>query len=230
MGKLHTDREYEAELRRVRNNLLAMTGRVEAMIDDSVRAILDGDQALARKTIEEDHKVNRIEVDTDDLCLLILAKRQPLASDLRFITLAMKMVTDLERIGDLCVNISERALALGGFQPSYVAPTISRMAEINRALLRAAIDSFVGRDAEAAQRVWDRDEEVDQLYIQACDTVQDRMHEQPSDFLQRGVHLQAVAKFLERIGDHISNLAELVIFMVKGKDIRHLGKLDDSPI
>lgn len=227
MAKLHTDREYEAELRRVRDNLLAMTGRVEGMIGEAVRALLEGNVELAQRTIEEDHKVNRLEVDTDDLCLLILAKRQPLASDLRFITLAMKMVTDLERIGDLAVNISERALALGGKQPQVAGATVARMAEINQHLIRDAIDCFVEGDAAKAQVVCESDGEVDELYIQACDEVQAQILADPG-FLESGVHIQAVAKFLERIGDHITNLAELVIFMVKGKDIRHLGKLDDA--
>jgi len=226
MGKVHTSREYEAELARVRDNLLAMTGRVEAMIGDSVRCLIDGNVPLAKKTIAEDHKVNRLEVETDDQCLLILAKRQPMASDLRFITLAMKMVTDLERIGDLAVNISERCLALQGYQPAVIGPTIGRMGEINQVLIRDAIASFVDKDAEAAQIVIDRDEEVDSLYLSACNDIQTRMGDVPN-FLERGMHLQAAAKFLERIGDHITNLAELVIFMVKGKDIRHIGSFED---
>ncbi|MEM9489774.1 MAG: PhoU domain-containing protein [Myxococcota bacterium] len=110
--KAHTDRAYEAELRRVRDNLLRMVGCVEEMISDAARALAQGDLELARQTIEADGTVNALEVETDELCLLILAKRQPLASDLRMITLAMKMVTDLERIGDLAVNISERGVAL----------------------------------------------------------------------------------------------------------------------
>jgi phosphate transport system protein len=227
MAKRHTDREYESELGRVHSNLLLMTGRVEQMIASSVRALLDGDTALAERTIEDDHKVNRLEVDTDDLCLLILAKRQPVAVDLRFITLAMKMVTDLERIGDLAVNISERVLALKG-RPVVAGPLIARMAEIDGNLLRDAIDAFVKRDPEKAQQVWDSDEGVDRLYVEVVQEVQKKMYSD-KEFVEPGMHLQAVAKFLERIGDHIMNLAELVIFLVKGKDIRHLGKLDTRP-
>lgn len=224
--KRHTDREYEAELGRVRDNLLRMTGRVEQMIADSVRAVLEGDIELARRTIEEDHKVNRLELDTDDLCLLILAKRQPLGSDLRFITLAMKMVTDLERIGDLGVNIAERALAMGGERPSAFATLLASMADVNQSQLREAIESFVGRDADRAQKVCDRDDDVDRLYGEVVREVQ-RTIQGDMAFLERGVHVLAVAKFLERIGDHITNLAELVIFLVRGKDIRHLGKLEE---
>ena len=224
--KRHTDREYEAELGRVRDNLLRMTGRVEQMIADSVRALLDGDVTLARRTIDDDHKVNRLEVDTDDLCLLILAKRQPLGSDLRFITLAMKMVTDLERIGDLAVNIAERAVALSGERPAPFAAVLARLAELDQTQLREAIESFVTRDAVRAEKVCGNDSEVDKLYWQLAQHAQKDMALDGAS-LERGIHVQAAAKFLERIGDHITNLAELVIFLVRGKDIRHLGKLDD---
>jgi len=225
--KRHTDREYEAELGKVRDNLLRMTGRVEQMIADSVRALLDGDVDLAKRTIDDDAKVNRLEVDTDDLCLLILAKRQPLGSDLRFITLAMKMVTDLERIGDLAVNIAERAVALSGERPAAFATVLSRLAELDQAQLREAIESFVTRDAARAEKVCGQDVEIDKLYWQLAQEAQkDMAHDGKS--VERGIHVQAAAKFLERIGDHVTNLAELVIFLVRGKDIRHLGKLDES--
>jgi phosphate transport system protein len=227
MSKRHTDREYESELGRVRDNLLRMTGRVEQMIADSVRSLLEGDVPLARRTIEDDHKVNRIEVDTDDLCLLILAKRQPLGSDLRFITLAMKMVTDLERIGDLAVNIAERAVALSGERPAAFAAVLERLAELDQSQLRDAIEAFVAKDAVRAEKVCQRDVEVDKLYWQLAQDAQKDMANKAAS-LERGVHVQAAAKFLERIGDHVTNLAELVIFLVRGKDIRHLGKLEDS--
>ena len=225
--KRHTDREYEAELGKVRDNLLRMTGRVEQMIADSVRALLEGDVTLARRTIDDDHKVNRLEVDTDDLCLLILAKRQPLGSDLRFITLAMKMVTDLERIGDLAVNIAERAVALSGERPAAFATVLSRLAELDQNQLREAIEAFVTRDTARAEKVCSQDAEIDKLYWQLAQEAQkDMAHDGKS--VERGIHVQAAAKFLERIGDHVTNLAELVIFLVRGKDIRHLGKLDES--
>jgi len=223
--KRHTDREFEAELGRVRDNLLRMTGRVEQMIAESVRAVLEGDILLAKRTIEEDHKVNRIELDTDDLCLLILARRQPLGSDLRFITTAMKMVTDLERIGDLAVNISERGLALSGERPTAFASSLTSMADLNQSQLREAIESFVTRDPDRAQAVCDRDDAIDQVYGEVVRDVQ-RTILGDMAFLERGVHVLAAAKFLERIGDHITNLAELVIFLVRGKDIRHIGKLE----
>ncbi len=223
-AKRHTNREFETELAHVRSQLVDMSQLVESMIVASVESILTGDLVTAKETIKRDQEVNRLEVDTDDQCLVILAKRQPMASDLRFITLAMKMVTDLERIGDLAVNISERTLALDGFIPDGVGPTLCRMAKINKALIRDAIDSFVEQDPTKAETVIKRDSEVDQLYLSASNEIQKRMHED-SDYLYHGIHLQAAANFLERIGDHITNLAELVIFMVWGKDIRHTGSL-----
>ncbi len=218
--KKHTSREYEAELREVRENLLRMAGCVEEMIANASRAIAEGDVELAERTIRSDGNVNVLEVETDELCLLILAKRQPLASDLRMITLAMKMVTDLERIGDLATNISERALALQGAPKPSVATKIAAMSQIVQAMIKSAIDAFIERDVTGARAVFARDQEVDELYRELTDAVQAEMHED-SNFVERGVHLNAVAKFLERIGDHATNLAELVIFLVDGKDIRH---------
>jgi phosphate transport system protein len=220
MEKQHTDRQYEAELQQVRENLLRMAGYVEAMITDAGAALIKGDLELARATIEADTRVNTIEMDTDELCLLILAKRQPMASDLRTITLAMKMVTDLERIGDLAVNISERALALGTPPRPVIAERIGRMTEGVQHMIRDAIDAFVRHDSELARTIFGRDEEVDDLYRELSSDLQADMHADTT-YVERGIHLQAVAKFLERIGDHATNLAELVIFQVEGRDVRH---------
>ncbi len=224
--KKHTNRDYETELEQVHSGLITMSQVVEAMIRESVKSLLTGDEALAKTTIREDHKVNRMEVDIDEQCLVILAKRQPMASDLRFITLALKMVTDLERIGDLAVNISERTLALQGVEVSEVGPILGRMAKINQSLIKEAIAAFIHQDPSKAETVIKRDSEVDQLYLSVCKEIRTRMQSEEA-YLDHGIHLTASAKFLERIGDHITNIAELVIFMVWGKDIRHLGKLPE---
>jgi phosphate transport system protein len=219
-SKTHTDREYEAELREVREQLLRMAGLIEQMIADAARAFGQADVELAQRTIAIDEEVDRLEVEIDELCLLMLARRQPLASDLRMITLAMKMVTDLERIGDLAVNICERTMALRSEPRASFADKMARIAELSQAMIREAIEAFVNRDAERARRIFARDDNVDSLYREITDDVQHTMHDEP-DFVQRGVHLSAVAKFFERIADHGTNLAELVIFMVEGKDVRH---------
>jgi phosphate transport system protein len=218
--KAHTDRAYEAELRELRDKLLHMAGEVEDMIAKATAALVDGDVETARQVIARDTTVNALEVETDELCLLLLAKRQPLASDLRMITLAMKMVTDLERIGDLAVNISERTLALGVVPSPTVVARLQRMAKVVQEMIHDSIDSFVASDGDKARTVFQRDQEVDQLYRELTLELQREMTRE-RDFVDRGVHLQACAKFLERIGDHATNLAEMVIFQVEGRDIRH---------
>lgn len=220
MKRAHTDREYEGQLEELRERLLRMAGVVEQMIVDAIRATLDQDRELAQTTIERDITVNRLEVESDELCLLILAKRQPLASDLRFVTLSLKMVTDLERIGDLAVNICERAIDLAGHPQPWPWDSIEHMARLVRANIRDAIQSFVERDVDKAQQVCARDAEIDKLYWSVFRTALELMRKQPNS-VHDGIHVQSIAKFLERMGDHGTNLAEQVVFMIKGKDIRH---------
>jgi phosphate transport system protein len=222
--KAHTDREYEAELAGVRKQLLKMAGQVEAMIAASVKALSTQDIDLARKTIEADAKVNLTEMETDELCIRILAKRQPVASDLRLISLAFKMVTDLERIGDLAVNICERAIDLA-HEPSVRSyEDIHTMADLVQSMVRDAIDGFVQGDAQMAQSVIDRDDEVDVLYNRVFEDIVAVMCQDPAN-VRRSIHYQSVAKWLERMADHATNVAEQVIFVLRGKDVRHVGKL-----
>lgn len=220
MDRTHTDREYEAQLRAVRERLLLMAGRVEEMIASSIRALVDRDPELARDTIRLDRKVDQDEVETDELCLLILARRQPMASDLRFITLALKMVVDLERIGDLTVNICRRAIDLAGQPPLKPWQDVPRMGALVQSMVHDAIDAFVARDAEEAQAVITRDNEVDEIYVRVFRDLLAIMLRDPTT-VERGIHAQSIAKWLERIADHATNLAEQVIFLVRGKDVRH---------
>lgn len=224
MPKAHTDREFENELRVLRERLLAMAGWVEQMIAQSTRALVERDDDLAKSTIELDRNVNRTELETDELCMVILARRQPMASDLRFITLALKMVTDLERIGDLAVNICERAIDLNKQAQLKPYRDIPRMADTVQSMVHDAIEAFVRGDSETAYDVIDRDDLVDDLYADVFRDLLNIMTSDPSA-VERGIHVQSVAKFLERMADHSTNLAEQVIFMVKGKDVRHTGKL-----
>jgi phosphate transport system protein len=228
MPRAHTDREYDNQLRQLRDRLLLMAGHIEAMIANAIRALVERDVNLARRTIETDHKVNQAEIDIDELCLVILAKRQPMGSDLRFITLAFKMVTDLERIGDLAVNICERAIALAAEPPLGSYDDMIRTADLVQSMVRDAIDAFVHADDIKAQDVINRDDEVDELYHQLFRDILQMMMRDAST-IQRGIHVQSVAKWLERIADHSTNLAELVVFMVNGKDIRHVGHLSAPP-
>jgi phosphate transport system protein len=217
-----TDREYDAELRKLHDQLLLMGAKVEEMIANSMRALTERDSELARRMIEYDHQINRLEVEIDDLCLRILAKRQPVASDLRLITTALKLVTDLERIGDACVNICERVVELNTEPILKPYVDLPRMAETAQAMVRDALDAFVQADPERAREVVERDRVVDAYYGQVFRELLTYMMEDPRN-IYRAVRAQSIAKYLERIGDHATNLAEMVMFMVIGKDMRHLG-------
>jgi phosphate transport system protein len=220
----HTDRQYEEELQDLRDRLLKMAGRVEKMIADANEALGSRDVELARATIEADNTVNRCEIETDELCLVILARRQPLASDLRFLITAFKMVTDLERIGDLAVNICERVFVLADMPEYSPHPGISEMAGLTQAMLHDAVDAFVAGDADLAQQVIERDDQVDELYRRVFRELLGQIRGD-EDYVESGIRFQSVAKLLERMADHCTNLAEQVIFLVRGQEVRHKGKL-----
>jgi phosphate transport system protein len=222
----HTNREYEQELRRLREQLLLMGAKVEEIIRGSVRALTERDTALAEQMITFDKKINQLELEIDEHCMQILARRQPVASDLRFITMALKLVVDLERIGDLGVNISERVIELNAEPPLKPYVDTPNMAREVQEMLHEALDAFVAADADRAQRVIVRDRNVDAYYTQIFRELLTYMMEDPRNIF-RATRLQSIAKYLERIGDHVTNLGEMVVFMVKGKDIRHGGRQED---
>ena len=221
----HTNREYEQELRKLREQVLRMGAKVEDIISGSIKALLERDTVLATRMIAFDRKINQMEIDIDELCMVILARRQPVASDLRFITMALKLVTDLERIGDLGVNISERVVELNDEPQLKPYVDLPRMADEVQSMLREALDAFVAGDPDRAQAVIERDKTVDAYYTQVFRELLTYMMEDTHN-IYRATRLQSIAKYLERIGDHATNLAEMVVFMVKGKDIRHTGKLE----
>jgi phosphate transport system protein len=223
----HTDRQYDAELRRLQTLVLRMGAKVEDILEKSMRALVEQDVELARRTIEFDRQINRLEVDIDGLCLTLLARRQPMASDLRFITTALKIVVDLERIGDLGVNICERAIELGNEPALRPYVDLEGMAAAVRENLSGALDAFVSRDVERAAQVIERDKTVDAQYAQTFRELLTWMMEDPRT-IQPATRLQSIAKHLERVGDHASNLAEEVVFMIEGMDIRHRGKLEEA--
>ncbi len=220
MGPTHTDKTYELELKALRDKLLAMGGKVEAAIAASVRAVTERDGELARKVKASDVEVNRLEVDIDGACRRLLALRQPAASDLRFITTALKIVTDLERMGDLAVNIAERAIDLAQAPPLMPLHDLSSMADLVEAQLKKALDSFVERDPVKAEEVMKGDDLVDALYLKIFNELLQRMLEE-SRAIRRATALMFTAKSLERFGDHAVNLGEMVIYMVRGTDVRH---------
>jgi phosphate transport system protein len=218
--KQHTDREYEGELHELRATLLRMGAKVEEMIAAAARALVERDSELARRTFEIDHEVNVLEVEIDELCLKTLALRQPVASDLRFIATALKLVTDLERMGDLVANLCERVVELNKEPPLRSYDGLQLMAAASGAMVHDALAAFVLRDADRAQELLARDNVVDDYYAQLFDELLREMMADPKN-VYRATRLQSIAKYLERIADHATNLAEMVVFMVRGKDIRH---------
>jgi phosphate transport system protein len=220
----HTDKRYEEELKKHREEILYMGGLVEDQIQKAVKTLVDRDSDLARVIIERDHEVNRLDVDIDDICIKLLALHQPAGRDLRFITTGLKITTDLERIGDMAVNICERALELN--QEPQLKPYIDipRMARISQRMIRESLDAFVREDTELALKVCKDDDEVDQLNAQIFRETLTFMLEN-TQTISRATKIASVSKYLERIADHATNIAEMVIFMVKGKSIRHMKVL-----
>jgi phosphate transport system protein len=216
----HTDRTYERELQGLRGKLLEMGGKVEAAIAASVRAIAERDAALAERVKAGDAEVNRLEVEIDGVCRRLLALRQPAASDLRFITTALKIVTDLERMGDLAVNVAERAADLAQAPPLRPFHDLSALADLAEAQLRKALDAFVQGDLTRAEEVMRGDDLLDALYLKLFNELLAVMMEDPRA-IRRATALMFAAKHLERFGDHAINLAEMVVYMVRGTDVRH---------
>ncbi len=216
----HTDKAYEAELKDLRDKLLEMGGHVERAISASVRSITERDSALAEQVKERDREINRMEVAIDGACRRILALRQPAASDLRFITTALKIVTDLERMGDIAVNVAERAIDLN--KAPALGPThdLSRLAEMSERQLKRALDAFVTGNVAEAEEVMHGDDVLDALYLKLFNDLLAMMMEDSRN-IRRATALMFAAKYLERFGDHATNLAEMVVYMVRGTDVRH---------
>ena len=216
----HTDKIFDVELTSLRDKLLEMGGKVEAAIAASVRALIERDSALAEKVKAQDREINRLEVDIDDMCRRLLALRQPAASDLRFITTALKIVVDLERMGDLAVNISDRAVQLNQSPPVKPFHDLVTLADLSEAQLKKALDAFVEKDVDKAEEVIQGDDLLDALYQKLFNDLLTYMMED-SRVIRRATNVMFAAKQLERFGDHAINLAEMVVYMVRGTDVRH---------
>jgi len=223
----HTDRHYDAELKELHLKILEMGGLVEKQIADAVRGLVDRDDALCRATIDRDHVVNRMDVEIDDLCIRLLALHQPAAKDLRLITTGLKITTDLERIGDIAVNLCERAIELNKEPQLKPFIDIPRMAQVAQTMLRQSLDAFVREDVDLALRVCRDDDDIDQLNQQLFRELMSYMVEAPQT-ITRATRILFIAKYLERIADHATNIAEMVVFTVKGKSIRHLDEVPPS--
>lgn len=219
---LHTDRQYEEELQQLRAKILEMGGLVERQIDDAMEALRKRDSAIAQAVIERDHMVNYLDVTVDEACTRLIALHQPAARDLRLIMTSTKITTDLERIGDIAQNICERAIELNQEPPLKLDVDLQQMAEWARSMLQDSLDAFVREDPELALRVCQRDDFIDNLTAQTFNTVLAFMSQAPQS-AARATRILFIAKYLERIADHATNIAEMVIFLAKGKSIRHIN-------
>ena len=219
MGKI-----LEKEISGLKEKLLGMGALVENQVERSIKSLVDRDNDLARDVINVDHEVNRLEVEIDEECIRLLALRQPEAGDLRFITTAMKIVTDIERIGDLGVDVAERALELN--EEPILKPYIDipRMARAAEQMLKNALDAFVNRDAELARSVLGADDFVDDLNKQIFRELLTFMIEDART-ISRAIRISYISKYLERVADHATNIAEMVVYLVEGKIIRHMDAL-----
>ena len=214
--------QKEMDLEKLKELILKMGGFVEDAIKKSVKALVERDRSLAVEVIDGDAIINNFDVEIEEECIRFLAIWQPTGSNLRFVTTAIKIITDLERMGDLAVDICERGIELLDEPPLKPYIDIPRMAEAAQKMLKDSLDAFVAKDAELALSVCEADDFVDNLNQQIFNELLLYMLKDPKN-ISRAVRLTYITKYLERVGDHATNIAEMVVFMVKGKVIRHMA-------
>lgn len=214
------ERHFEEDFDRIKGKILMMGSLVEDQIRNALIALVERDEALARQVIENDHKVNTFDVEIDEMALDALVRYQPVAKDLRFVTTAMKISTELERMSDLAENICERAIELNEEPQLKPYIDIPHMAERARVMVKESLDSFVKMDSALARKVIHDDDFVDNLTEQLFRELLSFMIENPKT-ISRAIRLSFIAKYIERLGDHATNVAELVVYLVEGKIIRH---------
>ncbi|MDP3296883.1 MAG: phosphate signaling complex protein PhoU [Thermodesulfovibrionia bacterium] len=218
---------FERELEDLKGKVLKLGSMVEKAISDSIKSLVERNSKLAAEVIDKDPQVNALDVEIDEECIRLIALRQPRAGDLRLITTAMKITTDLERIGDLAVDVSERALELNEEPQLKPYIDIPRMAEIAQGMVRDALDALVKGDAKLAMDVIKRDDQVDMLNVQVFNELLFFMIQDPHT-VSRATRITYVSKYIERIGDHATNIAEMVVYLVEGKIIRHMTIPEDK--
>src|SRR5512135_3218242 len=215
-------RQREQDLEQLKERILKMGGFVEDAIKKSIRALVERDRNLAIEVIDGDAIINNFDVEIEEECIRFLAIWQPTGSNIRLITTAIKIITDLERMGDLDVDICERAIELNDEPPLKPYIDIPRMGEAAQKMLKDSLDAFVARDAELALSVCAADDFVDNLNHQIFNELLVYMLQDPKNISRAG-RLSYITKYLERIADHATNIAEMVVYMVKGKVIRHMA-------
>ncbi|MBI3041271.1 MAG: phosphate signaling complex protein PhoU [Betaproteobacteria bacterium] len=220
----HTLKQFDAELEAVRARVLQMGGLVEEQIARAMESLSSGNTQLAVRVVEDDHRVNALEVAIDEECSTIIARRQPAAVDLRMLMMVVKTITDLERIGDEAAKIARMTQLIYEADRPFVPRTsdVRHMADVALAMLRNALDSFARLDLTVAAKVVRQDESVDDAFRGILRQLITFMMEDPRT-ISHTLEILFIAKAIERIGDHAKNMSEYVVYMVKGKDVRHTG-------
>jgi phosphate transport system protein len=213
-------RHFQEELEQLKTRLLEMGGLAEEQVRLAVKALMERDRELVALALNGDEPINRLHIEVDGRCFTLLALHQPMAVDLRAIVAAVKINTDLERVGDLAINIAEAARRYAQHAPVKKLIDIPRMATIAQTMLRDSLDSFVRRDTDLAQRVLNEDDKLDALKTQIFRELLTYMLQDPGT-IEAALDLILISRHLERIGDHATNIAEDVIFMVSARDVRH---------
>jgi phosphate transport system protein len=217
----HIMTQFDEELEEIRTQLMEMGGKVEQQLKNAIQAVIKADSSLAEEVIREERLVDEMEVDIDEACILIIARRQPAASDLRFVMMVTKAINDLERIGDEARKISNHAVILSeqdGLSQGY--KEVRHLGDSVSGMLANALDAFARFDVEAAMKTLEEDAQVDLDYKSALRELVTYMMEDPRR-ISRAINILWVVRSLERIGDHAKNLCEQIVYVVKGKDIRH---------
>jgi len=218
--KRHTSREYERELQEIRDGLLYLGALTERALERGSQALLERNSVLAREIVREDEQIDSLDVDLEEKCIRLLALRQPAARDLRFITTAIKITGHLERIGDMAANIAEKVIILNDLPQIKPYIDLPRMVEIGRGMIRKSLDAMVREDIGLAKKVREEDTVIDQLNDQVFRELLTFMMEDPRK-IQVCLYIMQISKSLERIADHAEGIADMVIYMVTGKSVRH---------
>jgi phosphate transport system protein len=213
-------RHFVEELEQLKSRVLEMSSLVESSINRSISAVVDKDESAAQEVLKNESRINQIEIEIDDFAVNLLALQQPMATDLRLIVSTLKINTDLERMGDLACNIAKRAMAL--IREPAVKPMldIPHMAALVQSMVRKSLDAFVARDADLARSVLSSDDSVDSLRAASFHELISFMEKDPQN-IRQALDLLGIVRHLERIADHATNIAEDVLFLVKGVDVRH---------
>jgi phosphate transport system protein len=213
-------RHFEEELDNLRNRLLEMSGLVEDSVYRSIQSLIEKDEAAAQQVLQNEARINRMEIQIDELATSLLARVQPMATDLRFITAAIKINNDLERMGDISVNIVRRTLTLMREPISKELVDIPHMATLAQSMIRNSLDAFVRKDAELARSILTSDDVIDQLRDSVYEELIGLMERDPTT-VRQSINLMFIARALERLADHATNIAEDVLFLVEGVEVRH---------